>query len=31
MIAEHFDAVRALIPGKDVVHDTDAGSEPVAP
>ncbi|MEU2418872.1 hypothetical protein ABZ546_13930 [Brachybacterium paraconglomeratum] len=31
MIAEHFDAVRALIPSKYVVHDTDAGSEPVAP
>lgn len=31
MIAEHFDAVRALIPSKYTVHDTDAGTEPVAP
>lgn len=31
MIAEHFDAVRALIPSKYTVHDTDAGSDPVMP
>ena len=31
MIAEHFDAVRALIPSRYTVHDTDAGSEPTMP
>ncbi|MGP9682068.1 hypothetical protein [Brachybacterium sp. AOP3-A1-3] len=31
MIAEHFEAVKALIPSKYTVYDTDAGSEPVFP
>lgn len=31
MIAEHFQAVRALIPAKYRVYDTDAGSEPEFP
>lgn len=31
MIAEHFEAVRALIPDRYTVYDTDAGTEPVPP
>lgn len=31
MIAEHFNAVRALIPSRYTVFDTDAGSQPIAP
>ena len=31
MIAEHFDAVRALLPARWTVYDTDAGHEPAFP